>query len=67
MFMLQRLLADLQDDIQNVSAKTYSNDIRFQKTQSHLSTLEKDILNISQKLSQNENENTKNSQQIENN
>ena len=67
MFMFQRLLADLQDDIQNVSAKAYSNDIRFQKTQSHLSTLEKDILNISQKLSQEENDNTENSQKIENN
>ena len=64
-FMLQRLLADLQDDIQNVSAKAYSNDIRFRNTQSKLSALEKDILNISQKRSQNENDNTDTSQSKE--
>ena len=64
--MFQTLLADLQDDIQNVSAKSYSNDIRLQKTQSHLSTMEKDILNISQTLSQNEND-TEKSKKMENN
>ena len=65
--MFQRLFADLQDDIQNVSAKAYSNEIRFQKTQSHLSTLEKNISDISQKLSQNENDKTENSQNKEDN
>jgi hypothetical protein len=31
-----KLLGDLQDDIQNVSAKAYSNDVRYQNTQKHL-------------------------------
>ena len=41
-------MGDLQDDIQNVSAKAYSNDVRYQNTQKHLSTLDENISKLSE-------------------
>jgi len=46
-----KLLGELQDDIQNVSAKTYSNEVKYQKAQSRLSTLDNAVLDFSHKLS----------------
>ena len=57
-FILQKLLGELQDDIQNVSAKAYSNDLRYQNAQLQLSKLDEDVFNISKALSQ-RNNNTK--------
>ena len=47
-FQFQKLLGDLQDDIQNVSAKAYSNDVRYQNTQKHLSALDENISKLSE-------------------
>ena len=50
-FSFQKLIGDLQDDIQNVSAKVYSDEIRFKETQSSLSKLRKDFSDFSQTVS----------------
>ena len=41
-------MGDLQDDIQNVSAKAYSNDVRYQNTQKRLSALDENISKLSE-------------------
>ena len=49
-------MGDLQDDIQNVSAKAYSNDVRYQNTQKHLSTLDENISKLSEQRHDKEDE-----------
>ena len=49
LLFFQKLIGDLQDDIQNVSAKVYSDEMRFKETQSNLSRLQKEFLDLSQK------------------
>ena len=48
LLFFQKLIGDLQDDIQNVSAKVYSDEMRFKETQSNLSRLQKQFLDFSQ-------------------
>jgi len=47
-----KLIGDLQDDIQNVSAKVYSDEIRFKETQTLLTRLQNDFSDFSQKVSE---------------
>ena len=49
LLFFQKLIGDLQDDIQNVSAKVYSDEMRFKETQSNLSRLQKEFVDFSQK------------------